>query len=206
VVAIVRSAEQARRFNGSGIDVRLCNLANQDPLDPIFKNVRSVIHLAALFNRPESSWHDYHRVNVAGTRHVMEAAERSGVDRVVHCSTSGVATGGGGLPYSEETPYSPAQWDKYETTKCEGEKVAIDFHRKTELPVVVIRPAQVYGPGDRSKAKFYRMVRRGIIVNPGNTLKHLIYIDDLCRAFEKALHNEDAVGETFTLAIQNQRH
>jgi nucleoside-diphosphate-sugar epimerase len=199
VVAIVRSTEQARRFDGSGIDAHVCDLADPSPLDPVFKNVGAVVHLAALFNRPERSWDDYYRVNVEGTKHVMTAAERGGVGRVVYCSTSGVATGSGRLPYSEGTPYSPTHWDKYETTKCEGEKVAIDFHRKTELPVVVIRPAQVYGPGDRSKAKFYRMVRRGIIVNPGNTLKHLIYIDDLCHAFEEALHNNDAVGETFII-------
>lgn len=168
-------------------------------MDPLFKNVGAVVHLAALFNRPEKSWGDYYSVNVEATKHVMEAAERSGVGRVVYCSTRGVAAGSGRLPYSEVTPYSPAQWDKYETTKCEGEKVALDFHRKAELPVVVIRPAQVYGSGDRSKAKFYRMVKKGIIVNPGRTLKHLIYIDDLCHAFEMALHNNNAVGETFII-------
>jgi nucleoside-diphosphate-sugar epimerase len=199
VVAIVRSTEQARRFAGSGIDAYVCDLADPSPLDPVFKNVGAVVHLAALFNQPERSWDDYYRVNVEGTKHVMTVAERSGVGRVVYCSTSGIATGSGRFPYSEATPYSPTHWDKYETTKCEAEKAAIDFHRKTGLPVVVIRPAQVYGPGDRSKAKFYRMVRRGIIVNPGNTLKHLIYIDDLCHAFEKALHNDDAVGETFII-------
>jgi dihydroflavonol-4-reductase len=200
VTAVVRSPEQAQRFDGSGINTHICDLDNPTALEPLFKEVDAVFHLAALFNRPEMTWDDYYRVNVEGTRHVMQAAERSGVSRVVHCSTVGVATGSGSPPYSEETPYSPAQWDKYETTKCEGEKVALDFHRKAGLPVVVIRPAQVYGPGDRSKAKFYRMVKRGIIVNPGKTLKHLIYIDDLCSAFESALHNTLAIGETFIIA------
>ena len=200
VAAVVRTPEQAQRFDGSGIDTHICDLANPTELDPLFKEVDAVLHLAALFNRPEMTWDDYYRVNVDGTRHVMQAAERSGVSRVVHCSTVGVATGSGSPPYSEETPYSPAQWDKYETTKCEGEKVALDFHRESGLPVVVIRPAQVYGPGDKSKAKFYRMVKRGIIVNPGKTLKHLIYIDDLCAAFESALHNTLAIGEAFIIA------
>ena len=63
------------------------------------------------------------------------------------------------------------------------------------LKVVVIRPAQVYGPGDKGKAKFYRMVKKGIIANPGKTKKHLIYIDDLCRAFELAAVNRETAGE-----------
>jgi nucleoside-diphosphate-sugar epimerase len=201
VTAIVRAPEQAQQFEGSGIDAYVCDLGDPGTaLDPLFKEVDPVFHLAALFNRPEMTWDDYYRINVDGTKHIMEAAERSGVGRVVHCSTVGVATGNGPPPYSEETPYSPALWDKYETTKCQGERIALDFHQRAGLPVVVIRPAQVYGPGDRSKAKFYRMVKRGIIVNPGNTLKHLIYIDDLCSAFESALHNNNAVGETFIIA------
>jgi nucleoside-diphosphate-sugar epimerase len=44
------------------------------------------------------------------------------------------------------------------------------------------------------------MVKRGIIVNPGKTLKHLIYIEDLCRAFEMALMSDKAIGEIFIIA------
>ena len=76
----------------------------------------------------------------------------------------------------------------------------MEFHRKQDYPVVVIRPAQPYGPGDKSKTKFYKMVRKGIIVNPGNTYKHLIYIDDMCRAFELAITEEKAIGEVVIIA------
>jgi nucleoside-diphosphate-sugar epimerase len=161
VTAVVRCPEQAQRFHGSGINTHVCDLVNPTALEPLFKGVDAVFHLAALFNWPEMTWDDYYRVNVDGTMHVMQAAERSGVGRVVHCSTVGVATGSGSPPYSEQIPYSPAQWDKYETTKCEGKKAALDFHRESGLPVVVIRPAQVYGPGDKSKAKFYQVLPDG---------------------------------------------
>jgi nucleoside-diphosphate-sugar epimerase len=85
-------------------------------------------------------------------------------------------------------------------SKCEGEKAALEFFKRKGLPVVVLRPAQVYGPGDRSKAKFYRMIRKGVIVNPGQTLKHLLYVDDLCRAFRLALQKQDIIGEVFIIA------
>ncbi len=44
------------------------------------------------------------------------------------------------------------------------------------------------------------MVKKGVIVNPGATLKHLIYIDDLCRAFELAMVSEKAVGSSVIIA------
>jgi nucleoside-diphosphate-sugar epimerase len=198
--------DRSQRKTGSKelkLDYKVWDVTDRGPINDIFKDVDVVIHLAALFNNPECSWDDYHRVNVEGTRNVLEAAKRCGVSKVLHTSTVGVAQEYGDPPYSEDTPYSPPLNDKYETTKCEGEKLALEFHRKEGLPIVVIRPAQVYGPGDIRKAKFYRMVRKGMMINPGNTLKHLIFVEDLCRAYELAIQNEDAVGEI--LIIGNEK-
>jgi nucleoside-diphosphate-sugar epimerase len=111
-----------------------------------------------------------------------------------------VASGIGPPPYSETTPYSPPGNDKYETTKCEAERLALQFSKTSGLPIVVIRPAQVYGPGDVRKAKFYRMVKKGVIVEPVRTMKHLVYVDDLCRAIELAIVAEEAAGQVFIIA------
>jgi nucleoside-diphosphate-sugar epimerase len=200
VRGLVRSAMGESALEAEDITAHRADVSDATSLKEAFQGVDVVMHLAALFNRPDASWEEYRRVNVEGVRNVLEAARDCGVSRVVHCSTGGVAIGRGTPPFSEEAPYSPPSWDKYETTKCEGEKLALKFHRRTGYPVVVIRPAQVYGPGDRSKAKFYRMVKKGVIVNPGETLKHLIYIKDLCRAFELAGRKSEAVGEVFIIA------
>ena len=200
VVALVRDQAKAADMERQGVAVAVGDVGDRQFLTNAFSRVDAVLHVAALFNHPEATHSEYIRVNVEGTRNVLEAALAEGVGRVIHCSTIGVATGHGAYPYSEETPYSPAPWDKYETSKCEGEKAALDFFRSRGLPVVVLRPAQVYGPGDRSKAKFYRMIRKGIIVNPGRTLKHLVYVDDLCRAFSLAMTKPKVEGEVFIIA------
>lgn len=200
VVALVRSRAKATAIDRPGVTAAVGDVTDRDSLLAAFSRADAVLHVAALFNNPEASWSDYHRINVEGTKNVLEAALKQGVGRVVHCSTIGVATQHGSPPYSESTPYSPATWDQYETSKCEGEKAALEFFKRRSLPVVVLRPAQVYGPGDRSKAKFYRMIRKGVIVNPGQTLKHLVYVDDLCRAFRLALQKRDIAGEVFIIA------
>lgn len=200
VYPLVRSSEKAKVFEGKGLHPRVGDVGDREFLQSLFSEVDVVFHLAALFNNPESSWDDYSRVNVESVRTVLEVAKECGVSRVIHCSTVGVASGNGKEASSESAPYSPPEDDKYEKTKCEGEKVALDFYRQEGLPIVVIRPAQVYGPGDVRKAKFYRMVKKGLLVGSGNNWKHLVYIDDMSRAFELAMLNEQAVGEVFIIA------
>ena len=203
VVALVRSKKKTQHLNSSGIATRICDITNRDSLKPALKDVQILIHLAALFNHPEASWDEYHRVNVEGTQNVLEAARQCGVQRVIHCSTGGVVTGSGKPPYSEQTPYATPAWDKYETTKMEGEKAAIEFQQTNGLEVVIVRPTQPYGPGDVSKAKFYRMVKKGVIANPGKTKKHPIFIDDLCRAFEMTALHKSVNGEIFIIGGQS---
>ena len=200
VIGLVRSTSQSNMLKDAGIEVQICDVTDSDCLEQVFQGVDVVFHLAALFNHPEASWEDYRHVNVQGTKNVLNASEACKVGRVIHCSTVGVAVRSGAPPFSESTPYSPPTWDKYETTKCEAEKTALDFHARTGLPIVIIRPSQVYGPGDTGKAKFYKMVQKGVLVNPGNTLKHLIFIHDLCRAFELAMEKDEGIGEVLIIA------
>ena len=183
-----------------GAEVRIADVRSPEQLETAFQGVDGVFHAAALFNDPDKTWDDYRDVNVTGTVNVMRAAQSAGAGKVVHCSTVGVATEAKPPPYDEETPYSPQPDDKYEVSKAEGEQAARAYAHENQLRMTVIRPAQVYGPGDRSKAKFYKLVKKGIIVNPGNTQKHLIYIDDLCDAFLKAMLSETADGEVFLIA------
>jgi len=199
VFAVVRSDDKGNAFRNPNIRCRIADVCQVESLETAFEDVDVVVHLAALFNHPEHSWEDYSRTNIEGTKNVLEAAKSCGAKKVVHCSTVGVAIGTNGEPASETSPYTPHVWDRYETSKCEAEKLALEFHRRHDYPVVVVRPAQVYGPGDKSKLKFYKMVKKGIMVSPGSTQKHLIFVDDLSRAFELAAVNDKADGEIFII-------
>ena len=200
VITIVRHREQAESLDARGATIRIADVRDLSQVQNAIRGATGVYHLAALFNHPDRTWDDYRNVNVQGTLNVLEAAKEEGVERIVHCSTVGVATEAEPPPYSEETPYSPQPDDKYEVTKCEGEKAARAYAEEHGLSLAVIRPAQVYGPGDLSKVKFYKLVRKGIIISPGMTRKHLIYIDDLCRAFELAMKSSAAEGQVFLIA------
>jgi len=118
-------------------------------VDPYLAGVTRVFHTAALVH----GWHPwarYRAVNVGGTQHVARAAGAHGVARFVHVSTSDVF----GIPRTDElidesAPYRP--WNEpYPDTKIEAERWLWQFHRDSGLPLSVIYPCWVYGPGDQA--------------------------------------------------------
>ena len=136
-------------------------------------------------------------VNVGGTRKVIEAAVAAGVKRFVHGSTIGVYGIVDG-PIDENTPCNPE--NIYGKTKLEGEKLALSY--KDKLPVVAIRIPEVFGPGDRRLLKLFKMIQKNrfFMIGSGRNLHHLIFIDDLIRAFFLAAENDEAVNQVFLLA------
>ena len=141
-------------------------------------------------------------VNVRGTRLLMEASQRAGVPRFVHCSTVGVQGDIKNPPAREEDPYSPG--DHYQDSKVEGEELALAFHRDQGLAVSVVRPTGIYGPGDTRFLKLFRALRKGrfVMIGSGKVLYHLTYIDDLVQGFILAGEKEAAIGQVFTIGAE----
>lgn len=158
-----------------------------------------VYHLAAAFREVKLSDADYRAVNVEGTRHVIEAAARGGVGRVVHCSTVGVHGDTGAEPVDETAPFDPP--DFYCQSKLEGEVLARELFERHRLPGVVFRPVGLHGPGDTRFLKLFRGIRRGrfVMLGSGEINYHLTYIDDLCDGIVLCGEHPAAVGEAFIL-------
>jgi dihydroflavonol-4-reductase len=202
VVAVVRDRQASDLVKSSNVEVRQADIRNPAELRKALAGTDGVFHLAALFNRSDCTWQDFRDTNVTGAVNVVAAARACGVRRIVHCSTVGVATEAHEPPYDENTPYSPNPTSRYEVTKAEGEQAVIAAAAEHAISLSVVRPTQVYGPGDRSKLKFYQLVRKGWVIEPGDTLKHPIYVADLCEGFERAMNSEAANGEIFLIGNQ----
>jgi dihydroflavonol-4-reductase len=103
-------------------------------------------------------------------------------------------------PADEETRLSPG--DIYQATKVEGERVAFAFHTQRGVPVTVVRPGAIYGPGETRLLKLFRAIARGryAIVGSGRPFYHPVYIDDLVDGYLLALRRPEAVGQAFIIA------
>jgi nucleoside-diphosphate-sugar epimerase len=157
-------------------------------------------HLASAHLDVSLSDEHYRHVNVDATAYLLDAAMRAGVRRFVHCSSVGVIGDVENPPADETTDCHPT--NIYERTKLEGERAALDFSRRTGFPVVVMRPAWVYGPRCPRTAKLIRTIKKGRfpIFGGGRNLRHPVYISDAVRGLELGAETQNVAGEVFIIA------
>ena len=93
---------------------------------------------------------EYVAVNVVGTLNVLQAARAGGVERVVQMSSSEVYGSAQTVPISEEHPLNAQS--PYAATKIGADQLALSFQRSFDLPVVVARPFNTYGPRQSARA------------------------------------------------------
>jgi nucleoside-diphosphate-sugar epimerase len=163
------------------------------------KNVAIVYHVAATYRTEGVPRKYFWQVNVDGTRRLLEAAQRAGVARFVHCSTVGVQGEIKNPPATEDAPFSPG--DVYQESKLAGELLARKFFEDNKLPGAIVRPVGIYGPGDMRFLKLFRFIHNGKfrMLGSGRVLYHLTFVEDLVAGIALAGEKAEAVGQAFTI-------
>ena len=158
-----------------------------------------IFHVAAAFRQAGLSDEMYGKVHVESTRLLAEAALKNpGFKRFVHVSTVGVHGHVENPPADEDYPFGPG--DIYQRTKAEAELWIREFAARHNLSLAVIRPAAIYGPGDRRLLKVFKMATWPVVPVLGRAtgqLYHLIHVDDLTEIFILAAVHPAAAGGVF---------
>jgi len=159
-----------------------------------------IFHLAVAMREGGKQDEFFERINLDGTRYLLEAAATGKLERFVYCSTIGIYGHRALGVTREDSPLAPG--NIYERTKVAGEQLVREFAAPRGLPVVILRPADVYGPRDMRLLKLFRGVSRGSfpIFGSGAGRRHMVYVDDVVSAFFKACDRPEAVGEGLILA------
>lgn len=169
-------------------------------LVPAVEGVDVVFHLAAKLHINDPSPElaaEYERVNVQGTRNLVEAATGAGVRRFIHFSTINVyGPGGEGITYSEASPAEPDTL--YGRTKVESEQVVLEGHPGA----TVLRLAAVYGPRMRGNYPLLlKVLGKGVsvMVGDGTNRRTLVHVEDVARAAILAAELEEAIGKIYNV-------
>jgi 2-alkyl-3-oxoalkanoate reductase len=152
-----------------------------------------VVHTAAIVD-DDGEMAEFVRVNVGGTRNVLDAAARHGAERVVHLSSVAVWGYDFRRDLDEDAPPRTVG-NPYIDTKSASERLAV------ARGATVVRPGDVYGPGSVPwVVRPLRALRDGTFVLPGRGegLITPVYVDDLVDCVVRALTDERAAGQTFT--------
>ncbi|RMD94710.1 MAG: NAD-dependent epimerase/dehydratase family protein [Calditrichaeota bacterium] len=199
ITALVRQTSKVDHLQELGVKLVYGDLTNSANLVDALSDIDVVFHVAAVYRQEGISKEQFWKVNVDGTRNILEQARRAGVKRFVHCSTVGVQGEIKNPPAKETDPYNPG--DHYQESKMEGEKLALGFFEKHEMEGVVVRPVGIYGPGDTRFLKLFKYINNGKfrMIGHGNVLYHLTYVEDLVEGMILAGEKDEAVGHIFTL-------
>lgn len=196
-----RSLERARAtgLEEAGIELAIGDLIDAASLEPACRDVQVVYHIAATYRQAGQPNSAYRAINVDGTRHLLEASQRCGAARFMHCSTGGVHGHVEHPPANEEAPLRPG--DIYQETKLEAEQLARAFGETHALDVTVARPIGIYGPGDTRFLKLFRGIarRRFPMLGKGRVFYHLTYVTDLVEGFRLCGETAAAAGRTYLL-------
>lgn len=149
------------------------------------------------------------RVNMIGTANALEAARINGVtERFVDFSTSEVF---GSMAFrSSESDATvagsagEARWT-YAVSKLAGEHLAHAYYSQFKLPVVTVRPFNVYGPGQTGEGAIQIFIKRALknedikIDGDGNQIRAWCYVDDFVDCLIRCIEDPKAIGESFNL-------
>ncbi|MEE9541697.1 MAG: hopanoid-associated sugar epimerase [Candidatus Bipolaricaulota bacterium] len=149
VRALVREQSNTRNLDELNIEVAFGDITNADSLGPALRGCTHLFHAAALYSFWVKERALLYKVNVDGTRNVLQAAKEAGIDRVVYTSSvAALAVPVGKIPTTEETPVDFTQIvGDYKKSKYYAEQVALEYARDG-LPVVIVNPSFPVGPRD----------------------------------------------------------
>ncbi|MDD4872651.1 MAG: NAD-dependent epimerase/dehydratase family protein [Kiritimatiellae bacterium] len=198
VKAIARSSSKVEHLKDLDIQWYRGDVFDEYTVNQAIKDAEYVFHVAAAFREAKYGDDFYHKVHVISTQLLAKAAlNNPGFKRFIHISTMGVHGHIENPPANEESPFSPG--DIYQHTKAEAELWIRDFAVTNHLPLTVIRPTGIYGPGDHRLFKIFKMAAGPVfpILGSGKCLYHLIHVDDLTNIMLLAATHPAAAGQVF---------
>lgn len=180
----------------------------------VFRNMKGsdiVIHAAAIagidtvIKNPLRTM----KVNMIGTVHILEAAKQNNVRRrFVNFSTSEVFGSYAFKPVEESNMVigsaGEARWT-YAVSKLAGEHLTMAYHKEFNLPVVSVRPFNIYGEGQTGDSAMLTFIKRALrnqniyMYGDGNQIRAWCYVKDFIDCLMLCIENPKAIGESFNI-------
>ena len=192
------------------IEIFIGDIRNADSVRKAIKDVDVVFHLAALISIPYSydSPESYVETNIKGTLNILQACLDYSVERVLITSTSEVYGTAKFVPITEDHPKQGQS--PYSATKIGADHLAASFYRSFDLPVVIVRPFNTYGPRQSARAVIPTIITQllsgydEIKLGSLHPTRDLVYVKDTVEGFVRLAQCENAIGNEVNIATQSE--
>lgn len=198
--AIVRRPDQARELKEIGARLFRGDVADKDSMRPAMQGVDGVFHVAGWYRVGARDKTPGQRVNVEGTRNVLELMRELQIPRGVYTSTLAVNSDTHGKLVDESYRFRGSHLSEYDRTKAAAHAIAEKMISEG-LPLIIVMPGLVYGPGDTSslRSNLIDYLRRRLTMLPGETALCWAHVEDVARGHVLAME-KGRPGESYMLS------
>ena len=199
--ATVRSPKMAESLRKMGVNIFKGDITEKETLYEPMREVDGVFHVAAWYKVGARDKSKAERINVEGTRNVLEVMKKLSIPKGVYTSTLAVFSDTAGRTVNEGYRYEGDHISEYDRTKWKAHyEVALPM-MKQGLPLVIVQPGVVYGPGDEnlSGRMIDRYLKKDLPLLPKGTAWCWAHVDDIAEGHIMAMEN-GRKGESYIIA------
>lgn len=197
---LVRDPHKAAGLSDRGIEIVPGDVLQPDSVRRGMKDCDCLIHLANVYSFWEPDKRIYGRVNIEGTRNVMECALAASIPKVVHVSSAVVFGHPQDCLFTERSEPRLVHPTEYARTKYTGDQICWELHQKRGLPLVGIYPGAVVGAGDTKPSGQYIQNLLGRKL-PAQVFPHsaitVIHVHDVAEAIVRAAEKQGTIGQRY---------
>lgn len=192
------------------IEVISGDIRDQDFCNHATKNTDVVFHLAALIGIPYSykAPSSYLDTNIKGTLNICQSCLNNDVERIIHTSTSEVYGTAQYTPIDEQHPLQPQS--PYSASKIAADSMAMSYFNSFDLPLVIARPFNTYGPRQSARAIIPTIItqiasgKEEINLGDLTPTRDLTFVEDTCDGFVLLSKTEDAIGNVVNIGTNSE--
>lgn len=209
VHALCRSANKKNLLDQPNIKIFEGDITDVVSVETAMRDCEQVYHLAAYARVWAKDPSTFYRLNVLGTKNVLDAAVKYGIKDVVFTSTGGVLGPSNTAPVKEDDPRFGNVFNEYEDTKTQAEALCKEYCNKYNMRIVIVNPPRIYGPGVESESnavtklvKLYLKGKWKIMPGDGKRTGSYVHVDDVVNGHILAMEKGRA-GERYILSGVN---
>lgn len=199
VNASVRSPEKAKELQALGVKLFKGDVADKESMREAMTGVDGVYHVAGWYKVGAKDKSEGERVNIQGTRNVLELMQELGIPKGVYTSTLAVNSDTKGNLVDESYHFTGEHLSEYDRTKAAAHEIANEFIVQG-LPLVIVQPGLIYGPGDTSSVRtaLVNFLRGQLPMLPFETALCWAHVDDIVAGHMLAMQ-KGRVGESYII-------
>jgi len=199
VHASVRNLDKAGNLKAIGVELFKGDVTDKESMREAMSGVDGVYHVAGWYKVGAHDKSGGEKVNIQGTRNVLELMQELKIPKGVYTSTLAVNSDTKGELVDENYHFNGKHLSEYDRTKSVAHEIAKEFIA-TGLPLVIVQPGLIYGPGDTSSVRtsLVNFLKGQLPMLPMKTALSWAHVDDIADGHILAME-KGKIGESYII-------